>query len=152
LSSRRAGVSFDRFGVELATNRRNYRVVIVQEQASQGVEAVLDSVAKIIQLDPDKKQRVLHDIAQNKKFAQVPIAENLSWEEFARISMHLPYLPGVQTDVGETRSYPYSAEMSHVLGYVAAASPEGPGQGRRSALGPPGIPGRQARHREAIRQ
>ncbi len=116
------GRIFDRFGVELATNRRNYRVVIVQEQASQGVEQVLDSVAKIIQLDPDKKQRVLHDIAVNKKFAQVPIAENLSWEEFARVSMHLPYLPGVQTDVGETRSYPYSAEMSHVLGYVAAAN------------------------------
>lgn len=116
------GRIFDRFGVELATNRRNYRAVIVAEQASQGVEAAIDSVAKIIQLDPDRKARVLHDIAQNKKFAQVPIVENLSWEEFARINMHLPYLPGVQTDVGETRSYPYGAEMSHVLGYVAAAS------------------------------
>jgi len=116
------GRIIDRFGVELATNRRNYRVVIVAEQASQGVEAALDAVAKIIQLDPDKKARVLHDIAQNKKFAQVPIAENLSWEEFARINLHLPYLPGVQPDVGETRAYPYGVEMSHVIGYVAAAS------------------------------
>jgi penicillin-binding protein 2 len=116
------GRILDRFGVELATNRRNYRVVIVAEQASQGVDSALDSVAKIIELDPDRKARVLHDIAQNKKFAQIPIAENLSWEEFARINMHLPYLPGVQTDVGETRAYPYGAEMSHVLGYVAAAN------------------------------
>ncbi|GAA0565681.1 penicillin-binding protein 2 [Rhizomicrobium electricum] len=116
------GRILDRFGTELATNRRNYRVVIVQEQASQGVETAIDSVAKIIQLDPDRKAKVLHDISVNKKFAQVPIAENLSWEEFARINMHLPYLPGVQTDVGETRAYPYGAEMSHLLGYVAAAN------------------------------
>lgn len=116
------GRILDRFGTELANNRRNYRVVIVAEQASQGVEAALDSVAKIVQIDPDRKAKVLRDIAQNKKFAQVPILENLSWEEFARINLHLPYLPGVQTDVGETRAYPYGAEMSHVLGYVAAAN------------------------------
>jgi penicillin-binding protein 2 len=116
------GRIFDRFGVELATNRRNYRVVIVAEQATQGVEAALDAVGKIIQIDPRQRERVLHEIAQNKKFAQVPIAENLTWDEFARINLHLPYLPGVQPDVGETRSYPYGPEMSHVLGYVAAAS------------------------------
>ncbi|MDR3526805.1 MAG: penicillin-binding protein 2 [Rhizomicrobium sp.] len=116
------GRIFDRFGVELATNRRNYRVVIVAEQATQGVEAALDAVGKIIQIDPRQRERVLHEIAQNKKFAQVPIAENLTWDEFARINLHLPYLPGVQPDVGETRSYPYGPEMSHVLGYVASAS------------------------------
>lgn len=116
------GRIIDRFGVELATNRRNYRVVIVAEQASQGVEAALDAVGKIIQLDPGQRAKVLREIAQNKKFAQIPIAENLTWDEFARINMHLPYLPGVQPDVGETRAYPYGAEMSHVLGYVAAAS------------------------------
>ena len=112
----------DRFGVELATNRRNYRVVIVAEQASQGVEAALDAVGKIIAIDPRQRERVLREIAQNKKFAQVPIAENLTWEEFARINQHLPYLPGVQPDVGETRAYPYGEEMSHLLGYVAQAS------------------------------
>ncbi len=114
------GRIIDRFGVELATNRRNYRVVIVAEQASQGVEAALDAIGKIIELDSDQRARVLREIAQNKKFVQVPIAENLTWDEFARINMHLPYLPGVQPDVGETRAYPYGAEMCHVLGYVAA--------------------------------
>ena len=50
---------------------------------------------------------MLHDVAQNKKFVPVPVAENLTWDEFARINLHLPYLPGVQPDVGETRDYPY---------------------------------------------
>ena len=54
----------------------------------------------------------------------VPVAENLTWEEFSRINLHLPYLPGVQPDVGETRDYPFGDELVHVLGYVAAVSPE----------------------------
>ena len=52
------------------------------------------------------------------------VAENLTWEDFARLNLHLPYLPGVQPDVGETRDYPYPEELSHVLGYVAPVSPE----------------------------
>jgi penicillin-binding protein 2 len=118
------GRIIDRFGVELANNRRNYRVVLVAEQATNGVEAALDAIGKVIELPPRQRERVLRDLAQNKKFVPVPVAENLSWEEFARINLHLPYLPGVQPDVGETRSYPFGAELSHVLGYVAAASPE----------------------------
>ena len=133
------GRILDRFGVELATNRRNYRVVIVAEQASQGVEESLDAIGKIIELQPHQRERVLHDIRQNKKFAQVPIAENLSWDEFARLNLHLPYLPGVQTDVGETRSYPYGAEMSHLLGYVAAASQQDQQDDDSSLLTQPGF-------------
>ena len=54
----------------------------------------------------------------------VPVAENLTWEEFSRINLHLPYLPGVQPDVGETRDYPFGDELVHMLGYVASVSPE----------------------------
>jgi penicillin-binding protein 2 len=116
------GRIMDRFGTELATNRRNYRVVIVAEQASQGVETALEAVSKIIEIDPRQREKVLREISQNKKFAQVPIIENLTWDEFARVNQNLPYLPGVQPDVGETRAYPYGEEMSHLLGYVAQAS------------------------------
>jgi penicillin-binding protein 2 len=118
------GRILDRFGVELANNRRNYRVLIVSEQATEGVAAALDAIAKVIVLTDAQKKRVLHDVANNKKFAPVPVAENLTWEEFARINMHLPYLSGIQPDVGETRDYPYGTELAHVLGYVAAVSPE----------------------------
>jgi len=38
------GRILDRFGVELASNRRNYRVLIVAEQATEGVAAALGSV------------------------------------------------------------------------------------------------------------
>jgi penicillin-binding protein 2 len=118
------GRILDRFGAELANNKRNYRVLIVSEQATQGVHEALDAIGKIIQLTEQQKKRVLGEIAANKKFVPVPVAENLSWEEFSRLNLHLPYLSGVQPDVGETRDYPFGKEMVHVLGYVASVSPE----------------------------
>ena len=118
------GRIMDRFGVELANSRRNYRVLLVSEQATEGVSEALDTIGKIILLSDQQKKRILHDIAMNKKFVPVPVAENLTWEEFSRVNLHLPYLPGIQCDVGETRDYPYGSEMVHVLGYVASVSPQ----------------------------
>jgi len=116
------GRIIDRFGMELANSRRNYRVLLVSEQASEGVKAALDTIGKVILLSDQQKKKVMHDIAMNKKFVPVPVAENLSWEEFSRVNLHLPYLPGIQCDVGETRDYPYGPEMVHILGYVASVS------------------------------
>ena len=116
------GRIIDRFGVELANSRRNYRVLLVSEQANEGVKAALDTIGKVILLSDQQKKKVMHDIAMNKKFVPVPVAENLSWEEFSRVNLHLPYLPGIQCDVGETRDYPFGPELVHILGYVASVS------------------------------
>jgi penicillin-binding protein 2 len=118
------GRIIDRFGVELANNRRNYRLLLVAEQASGGTARALDTIARVIQLSDQQRRRVLRDLAANKKFVPVVVAENLTWDEFALINQHLPYLPGVQPDVGETRSYPFGSELSHLLGYVAQVSLE----------------------------
>ena len=42
------GRIIDRFGVELANSRRNYRVLLVSEQATEGVEEALDQIGKVI--------------------------------------------------------------------------------------------------------
>jgi penicillin-binding protein 2 len=118
------GRIMDRFGTELANNRRNYRLLLVAEQAASGAEAALETIGQVIQLSDQQKKRVLHDLTINKKFVPVVVAENLSWDEFALINQHLPYLPGVQPDVGETRAYPFGSEISHLLGYVAPVSQE----------------------------
>jgi len=118
------GRIIDRFGVELANNRRNYRLLFVAEQANGGASSALDTIARVIELNDQQKKRILRDLAANKKFVPVVVAENLSWEEFALLNQHLPYLPGAQPDVGETRAYPYGDELSHLLGYVAVVSPQ----------------------------
>src|ERR1700761_3527964 len=116
------GRIIDRFGMELANSRRNYRVLLVSEQASEGVKAALDTIGKVILLSDTQKKKILHDIAMNKKFVPVPVVENLTWDEFSRVNLHLPYLPGIQCDVGETRDYPFGSELVHILGYVASVS------------------------------
>jgi penicillin-binding protein 2 len=118
------GRILDRFGVELANNRRNYRVLLVPEQVSGGIEAALDAIGRVIFLSPHQRERVLRDISQNKAFVPVTVAENLSWDDFARVNLHLPYLAGIQPEVGETRAYPFGDELTHILGYVAQVSPE----------------------------
>jgi penicillin-binding protein 2 len=116
------GRILDRFGVALAGNRRNYRVLIVPEQTRGGVAATLDSLAKVIPIDERMRTRVLKDAAAKRPFVPLVVAENLSWEDFARLNFDLPYLPGVQPEVGDTRDYPYPDEVAHVLGYVGPVS------------------------------
>jgi penicillin-binding protein 2 len=62
----------------------------------------------------------------------------LSWDGFSRINLHLPYLPGVQPDVGETRYYPFGKELVHILGYVASVSPEDKAHDSDPLLSQPG--------------
>ncbi|HEY5047815.1 MAG TPA: penicillin-binding protein 2 [Rhizomicrobium sp.] len=118
------GRIIDRFGVELANNRKNYRVMLIPEQATGGIEAALDTIGRIILLTPHDRERILREVAANKKFMPATIAENLTWEQYSLVNLHLPYLSGIQPEVGETRDYPFGATLTHVLGYVAAVSPD----------------------------
>ena len=52
----------------------------------------------------------------------VSVADDLTWEEFARINVRSPELPGVQADMGEARVYPFGGAFSHVIGYVSKVS------------------------------
>jgi penicillin-binding protein 2 len=121
LLSPRRGRVLDRFGTELASNRRNYRVMIVAEQ-TRNVDATLEALSKLIQVDDTQRARVKREIERRRKFVPVVVAENLSWDDFAKVNLHSPDLPGVQLDVGETRDYPYAGTFSHVVGYVGAVS------------------------------
>jgi penicillin-binding protein 2 len=65
---------------------------------------------------------VLRDVERQRPFMPVTVVENLTWEDFARVNVKLPDLPGVQTDVGRSRQYPFADRLAHVVGYVAAVA------------------------------
>ena len=113
----------DRFGVPLAASRRNYRVMIIPEQTGN-LAATLDALGEVIPVNDRVRARLLKDEGSYKPFMPVLVSDNLSWDDFARLNLDLPYFRGVQPEVGETRDYPYADEFSHVLGYVAVVSPE----------------------------
>ena len=112
----------DRFGVPMADNQQNYRVLLNAEDA-RDVEAILDVLGTIIPISAGEKRRILREIRRNRRFVPATVRENLNWQEVARIEVNAPDLPGVNIDVGQSRYYPHGADTAHVLGYVAPVSP-----------------------------
>jgi penicillin-binding protein 2 len=115
------GRILDRFGVPLADNHQNYRLVIVSEQAGD-IAATLDALASLIEISELDRRRVLRDIRRKHSFVPVVVRANLGWEEMARVEVAIPELPGVSIEQGLTRSYALGASAAHVLGYVAAVA------------------------------
>ena len=115
------GLIFDRAGLPLAGNRQNYRIVIVREQAGE-VATVLDRLAEIVPLPPDRRQRAEREIASRPAFVPVVVTENVTWDDVVRVSANAPVLPGVYAEVGLSRFYPDAYSTAHVVGYVGPVS------------------------------
>jgi penicillin-binding protein 2 len=110
-----------RGGEILALNQLNYRVVLVPEQTGS-VPATLDVISHILNLSEGERRRILREVARKRRFLPITIRDNLSWEEVARIAVNAQDLPGVSIDSGSSRTYPYGAELAHLVGYVAPPS------------------------------
>jgi len=115
------GRILDRFGVPLAVNEQNYRVMLVAEKAND-IEATLAKLANIIPLPESERARILGEVRDKRAFVPVLVKENLSWEKVSRIEVNAPELGGIQMDVGQTRAYPYDKDLAHVVGYVGPVS------------------------------
>lgn len=115
------GRLLDRYGVELATNRRNYRLVLVAERA-RDVPAIIDALGSVIEITTVDKHKVLREVRRKRPFMPVVVHDNLTWEEVSRIEVNAPDLPGISIEEGETRFYPYAHTAGHILGYVGAVS------------------------------
>ncbi|MEM1152229.1 MAG: penicillin-binding transpeptidase domain-containing protein, partial [Pseudomonadota bacterium] len=121
LAPPKRGLILDRFGQPLASHRSAGRVSIIREQAGD-VRAVLEQIAKLIDLPPERQARILRDAARQASFLPTLVARELTYEDFARMKLHAAELPGVEVAMCLTRSYPRGRDFAHVLGYVAKAS------------------------------
>lgn len=115
------GRILDRFGEELATHRQNYGVILIPER-TRDVKRTLEALSEHVSISEENHKRVLREIRTKRSFMPIIIAEDLSWEDFARINVKSYDLAGVQPVVGETRAYPYGPLLSHLIGYVASVS------------------------------
>ena len=115
------GLIFDRFGTPIALNEQNYKVVFIREQATDPAK-VLTKLAKIINLEKKRQDKILQDMTKRSSFIPITIAENLTWRDFARISVNLPSLPGIIPEVGLTRHYKEFESYAHIVGYVGPIS------------------------------
>jgi penicillin-binding protein 2 len=115
------GRILDRNGVVLAGNRPSFRVLVVRDE-TKDLDGTLDVVAKLLPATADRRRQLLRDINGSPRFAPVPVATDLTWEEFSRVNLVGADLPGVMTDMNEVRYYPFGGAFAHVIGYVAKVS------------------------------
>ena len=115
------GLILDRNSKVLAGNEQNYRVVMTKEGAGD-TELVLNRLSHVIPLTADDMDRVRKDIDRNASFVPITVADRLTWEEFSKVALNAPALPGVTPEVGLSRIYPRNTDFAHVLGYVGPVS------------------------------
>ena len=115
------GLILDRAGVVLASNRPDFRLLLAKDD-SVDIEATLRKLSELVPMSEARLQRLKQDIEDAPRRAPVAVVEDMSWEEFSRVNVRAPELPGVTADMGEVRVYPFAAAFSHVVGYVAKVS------------------------------
>lgn len=117
----RRGWIIDRHGKPIAINRSSFRIDIIPQQLEKGRD-IVGEVAKLIALDPDSVDRVRRELSESRGFRPVQVAENVSYEQYAAVTVRLPDLPGVQATRGFSRFYPDGPAVAHLVGYVGSAN------------------------------
>lgn len=115
------GKILDRFGVPLAVNNQNFRVLLVPEQTDD-VQKSLESLAKLIDIDDKKIQKLLKESKKSSSFVPLEVTDNLSWNEVAKLEANVTDLSGMSINEGEIRNYPYADSTAHLIGYVGSVS------------------------------
>lgn len=117
----RRGWILDRKGVPLANNRTDFRVDIIPDRL-QNPDATVATLARLLSLPPEEVQRIHEDLGKAAGFQPVQVADSLSYDQYAAVSVRLPDLPGVAPAQGYSRNYPAGAAVGHLIGYVGTAS------------------------------
>ena len=117
----RRGWIIDRNGKPIAINRSSFRIDIIPQQLEKDRD-VVGQLAKLIALNEDDVERIRRELAESRGFQPVSVADNISYEKYAAVTVRLPDLPGVQATRGFSRYYPDGPAVAHLLGYVGTAN------------------------------
>jgi penicillin-binding protein 2 len=117
----RRGWLIDRNGRPIAINKASFRVDIVPQQLEQDRDVVPD-LARLLALDEDEVERIRRELGESRGFQPVSVADNITYEQYAAVTVRLPELPGVQASRGYSRYYPEGPAVAHLVGYVGTAN------------------------------
>jgi penicillin-binding protein 2 len=112
------GLIVDRNGVVLARNFSAYTLEITPSKIKGELEAVIDELATLVDIQPKDRRRFKKQLEESKKFGSVPIRTRLSDEEVARFTAQRYRFEGVDIQARLFRQYPLGSVASHVIGYI----------------------------------
>jgi penicillin-binding protein 2 len=119
----RRGWIVDRAGLPLALNRTTYRVDIIPDRVANKQKLLAD-LQKLLPIEAIEFDRIQEELESARGFKPVVVAENLTPEQFAAVSVRSSSMQGVQPSQSYARFYPEGAGVGHLLGYVGAATAE----------------------------
>ena len=117
----RRGWIIDRKGKPIAINRSSFRVDIIPQQLEKDRD-VVPELARLLALAEDDVDRVRRELSESRGFQPVQVAENVTYDQYAAVTVRLPELPGVQATRGFSRYYPDGPAVAHLVGYVGTAN------------------------------
>ena len=117
----RRGWIIDRDGKPIAINRSSFRVDIIPQQLEKDRDVVAE-VARLLALNEDDVERIRRELSESRGFRPVQVAENVTYDQYAAVTVRLPDLPGVQATRGFSRFYPDGPAVAHLVGYVGSAN------------------------------
>ena len=112
------GLILDRNGIVLASNYSAYTLEITPSQAGRDLDAVIDQLAEIVDIQPRDRRRFKRLREDSRSFDSVPLRTRLTDEEVARFAARRYRFPGVEIKARLFRNYPLGDTGAHVLGYI----------------------------------
>lgn len=92
----------------------------LRKQARRNViQSHLEVASKILNKPLNLSERAIERHFQQRLLLPLPIAENLSLEEFVKLNAQLPLRSPLQLYTDSIRYYPHHTTAAHVLGYIA---------------------------------
>jgi penicillin-binding protein 2 len=119
----RRGWIVDRYGQPMAVNRSDFRVDLIPDRIEDRPR-ILAALAELLELPAEEVARIGDELDAAAGFQPVPVAEHLSFEKYAAVTLRLPELPGVSPLRAFARHYPEGAAVGHLIGYVGAPNRE----------------------------
>jgi penicillin-binding protein 2 len=117
------GIFKDYFGNIIADNNQVFQLHVVPEEV-EDFNYLVVRLKNIIKLENKEIRKIYKKKEKQLPWQTLIISENLSWEEFSKLNLFLHELPGTKPVFSVARQYPLGENFTHVLGYVAEASPQ----------------------------
>jgi penicillin-binding protein 2 len=111
------GLILDRNGVVMAKNYSGYTLEIAPDKVKD-MNALIGELSRLVEITPKDVERFKKLLTERQARETMPIRNQLTDEEVARVASQLFRFPGVEIKARLFREYPFGDVTSHLIGYV----------------------------------
>ncbi|MBT6198228.1 MAG: hypothetical protein HOI06_05500, partial [Pelagibacteraceae bacterium] len=112
------GKIFDRNNNIIATNEKVFDLYLIPEN-TKSINNTLNSLSKFVEIDFEKRRKIIDLSSKVRKFEKIKIFENITWSVLEKVESNKYSLQGIFIAEDYLRVYPYKEIFSHLLGYIS---------------------------------